>query len=417
MLAVHFLKHDNVTMTLLGIALIILGARLAGKLFERLGQPPVVGEVVAGLLLGPTILGSRSEALFPIEARPMLKIVSTIGLVVFMFVIGLELDTDHLGRDRRRVAGAVALTGTVIPFALGMLAALALYGRYQNGTDLLPFALFLGAAMSITAFPVLARILVERDLFAKPLGVLTMACAAGDDVLTWATLALVVAIVSSAGAWDLPYICVTAIAFGVVMVTVVRPVLRRYADRRLDATVMSTTMVGILLCSFVTAAIGVHEIFGAFLLGAIFPRGPLAREVRDRFSSIAVVLLPVFFVTVGLNVDIGAVGIGGIAPFALILLVACAGKLIGAIVGAAHHGAPAARVARPRRADEHARPHRARGAEHRTRPRRDRRSAVHAARADGARDDRRDGAAAARREAGPMARHAPADRAGRRRSS
>ena len=260
------------------------------------------------------------------------------SLAVFMFLVGLELDLSHLGEGRsRRASTGVALAGTAVPFALGVLLAMALHPTHKVG-DFVPFALFIGAAMSTTAFPVLARILQERKLYDTPLGVLTMASAAGDDVLTWATLAVVVAIVASTGAWTLPYILLLCLLFGLFMVLVVRPALARYGDRRLGSTELALVVAGLLACAFATSAIGVHEIFGSFLLGAVFPRGPLGDEVRDRLKSVATVLLPVFFVTTGLNVDIGGIGTTGLWQLGLILLVACAGKFLGAGLGARSQG-------------------------------------------------------------------------------
>lgn len=333
-----YLKHDDFTLTLLGLAVIIVVARLAGWLFGRIGQPPVIGEVVAGLMLGPSLLGDASGVLYPSESRPLLKILSTLGLVVFMFLVGLDLDCSHFSRRLRRVAGAVAVSGIALPFGLGVLVALALYGSYEGRADFLPFALFLGTAMSVTAFPVLARILVERKLFDKPLGVLTMACAAADDVLAWTTLALVAAIAGSASPWDVPYVCGLALVFGGLMLLVVRPRLGRFAHLGLDSSRLSFVLAGLLVSSFVTSAIGIHEIFGAFLLGAVFPRGLLAEQVRDRLQTLSLVLLPMFFVSTGLNVDVTGLGPDGIWQFGLILGVACAGKFVGAIVGARSQG-------------------------------------------------------------------------------
>jgi Kef-type K+ transport system membrane component KefB len=337
LLAFVFFKHDDWTLTLLGVAVVVLAAALVGRLFARIGQPPVIGEVIAGIALGPSVLGHYSNVLYPLEARPLLKMLSTFGLVTFMFLVGLELNLGHLDRSRHRVAGGVALAGTVIPFGLGLLLAFPLYASH-NQVDFLPFALFVGAAMSITAFPVLARIMIERNLYAKPLGVVAMACAAGDDVLTWATLALVIAIISSSSHLDLPYICALAIAFGALMIGVVRPRLRRFTDHAATPIVLSLVVVGFLTASFVTSTIGVHEIFGAFLAGAIFPRGALARQVAEKLGVVAMILLPVFFVSTGLNVDIGGVGVAGIWQFGLILFVACAGKFLGGIVGARSQG-------------------------------------------------------------------------------
>jgi Kef-type K+ transport system membrane component KefB len=331
-----FLRHDHVTLTLLGVAVVLVAARLAGRFFERIGEPPVIGEVIAGLALGPSVLGGYSTALFPLEARPLLTMLATLGLVTFMFLIGLEMNLHHL-RGRHRIAGGVALSGTVVPFAFGVLLASALYRSHTTGR-FLPFALFLGAAMSITAFPVLVRILRERGLHDKPLGVVATACAAGDDVLTWATLALVVAIVSSSGIWDLPYILGLSIAFAGFLICVVRPRLARYADRAVDNSALSTVVVGLLVCSYATAAIGIHEIFGAFLLGVVFPRGALADGVRDRLQSFAHVLLPVFFVTTGLNVNVGRVGLAGVWQLGLILVVAFGSKILGSMIGARTQG-------------------------------------------------------------------------------
>jgi Kef-type K+ transport system membrane component KefB len=332
-----YLRHDTYALTLAGVATVLVVARLAGLACRRLGQPPVIGEVIAGIALGPSLLGDWSTSLFPLEIRPLLKILAGVGLAAFMFLVGLELDLGHLGGRRRRASTGVAVAGTAVPFALGVLMAMALHPSHNRG-DFLPFALFLGAAMSTTAFPVLARILQERNLYDTPLGVLTMASAAGDDVLTWATLAIVVAIVASTGAWTLPWILALSVAFTATMVLVVRPGLVRFRDCTVGSTELVLVVAGVLGCAFATSAIGVHEIFGAFLLGAVFPRGPFADQIRDRLESVAVILLPVFFVTTGLNVDIGGIGTDGLWQLGLILVVACAGKFLGAGVGARSQG-------------------------------------------------------------------------------
>jgi K+:H+ antiporter len=328
-----FLRHDDATRTLLAVAMVVVVARLAGRLFERLGQPPVIGEIVAGLALGPTVLGGWSTNLFPLTIRPMLRVLATLGLVLFMFLVGLEMNLGHLTDRRQRISGAVAVAGTAAPFALGVLLGLVLHPTHADA-HLAPFALFMGACMSITAFPVLARILQERRLYETPLGTLAMACAAGDDVLTWATLAIVVAVATSSAGWELPWICLLAVTFGAVMILVVRPALARAAERPAGPGDLPAVVVGILVCAWATSAMGLHEIFGAFLLGAVFPRGDLARRVRAPLEAMAAILLPIFFVTTGLNVDLGGVGLRGLWQFALILGVACAGKLLGAVGGA-----------------------------------------------------------------------------------
>jgi Kef-type K+ transport system membrane component KefB len=320
------------------VAVVIVVARAVGALFRRIGQPPVIGEVIAGILLGPSLLGDWSDGLFPLETRPLLRILASLGLAVFMFLVGLELDLSHLGgTQRRRISGAVALLGTSVPFGLGIALAASLHADHGAG-DFLPFALFIGAAMSTTAFPVLARILQERQLYDTPLGVLTMASAAGDDVLTWATLAVVVAIVAATGAWTLPYILVLSVGFVLLMIFAVRPALTRFSDRPMGTSELVLVVAGLLAAAFVTSAIGIHEIFGAFLLGAVFPRGELADAVGERLRSVAAILLPVFFVTTGLNVDVGGIGLEGLWQLGLIMVIACAGKLIGAGAGARMQG-------------------------------------------------------------------------------
>lgn len=315
----------------------IVVALLFGKLFQRLGQPAVIGEVIAGICLGPSVLGGFSAKLFPLEGRPLLKLLSTLGVVTFMFLIGLDLRLGHLKRSLKKVAAVVAFMGTIVPFGLGLLLAFALYPGHKH-VQFLAFAVFMGAAMSITAFPVLARIMIEKDMYSKPLGVLTMACAAGDDVLTWATVAFVLAVMSSGSGWETPYICAAGGLFTFLMVKVVRPRLERFAERSLDPAALSLVVAALLLSAFATAAIGLHEIFGAFLAGAVFPRGRLAVQVRERVGAVALILLPVFFVVTGLNVHVGGLGEKGAWQLGLILLVACSGKVLGGFLGARAYG-------------------------------------------------------------------------------
>jgi Kef-type K+ transport system membrane component KefB len=333
--ASEFLRHDPFTLTLLGVAVVVVLARLAGLLFERLHQPPVVGEVIVGILLGPMLLGDVSESLFPSDGRPLLKMLATLGLVLFMFLVGLELDLHHL-TSRTGLVATVAVIGTIVPFALGMGLGGILH-PYHDDKPLLPFALFLGASMSITALPVLVRILSERGLQATPLGTVATACAAGDDLMTWTSLAAVIAIVESSGGWDVPYTMVGSVVFCLLMIKVVGPMLRRLTDAPLTDTMLSAVMAAILACSFLTATLGVHEVFGAFLLGAVFPRGACSEAIRDRLSSLTHFLLPVFFVVSGLSVDLSASG-DGLWQFGLILVVACAGKLLGVTVAARVQG-------------------------------------------------------------------------------
>ncbi len=221
---------------LLDVAVVVAAARVFGWAFQRMGQPAVVGEIVAGITLGPSLLGllpgDLHLVLFPTEVRPYLNVIAQIGLILFMFVVGLEVDLSAV-RRRRGTAVAVSLTSIALPFGLGMLLALALHGGHSTVTDaegttapvdLLPFALFLGVAMSITAFPVLARILTERGLHRTGVGALALTCAAVDDVLAWSLLAVVVAVGSAAGdPWQVVQILGLTAAFALVVLLVVRP--------------------------------------------------------------------------------------------------------------------------------------------------------------------------------------------------
>ena len=184
----------DITTILVELAIIILLARIAGWLFTKVGQPAVVGEITAGILLGPSIIGAELSAdIIPLDTRPFLALLASIGLVLFMFVVGLELDTSLI-KGNGRVAGSVSVASILLPFTLGFGLAYLLRDDHQVGDDFLPFALFIGAAMSVTAFPVLARILTDRNMHRTETGGIALACAAIDDVLAWSLLAVVVAI-------------------------------------------------------------------------------------------------------------------------------------------------------------------------------------------------------------------------------
>jgi Kef-type K+ transport system membrane component KefB len=329
-------NHDVYGLLLLDLAVILVAARVGAAVFARLGQPPVIGEVVVGILLGPTLLGDLSTTIFPLDGRPLLKALATIGVVVFMFLVGLEVDRAGLRRNAR-AAGAVSIGGMVVPFTLGVLLALWLRTTSYEDTDL-AFVLFMGVAMSITAFPVLVRILIDRGLDQRPLGVLVIGAAAIDDVAAWLLLAGVASLATADDAWGLALSVVLAVLFGVAMVAVVRPRLRPIADAVLSPAMLSMVLAGVFLSSFLTATIGIHEIFGAFFLGLVFPRGSLQHRLGERLEIVGVVFLPVFFVATGLNVDLAGVGLSGVLQFLAILVVAFGGKLGGAFLGARTQG-------------------------------------------------------------------------------
>lgn len=342
------LTEEIVARVFLCIALVIVVARVAGWLARKVRQPAVVGEIVAGILLGPSLLGLVDEGLpttlFPLDTRPFLGIIAQLGLIIFMFIVGLELDMSLI-RGKERIAAATSVTSVALPFALGIAGATVLWQEYGvvDGEEVewLHFALFLGAAMSVTAFPVLARILTERRMHRTRLGVLTLAAAAVDDVIAWSLLAAVLAIV---GAGAQPQVVVLLTVLYVAgMILVVRPLLVRLVDRyqavgHLTPDVMAIILAGVLVSSYLTSEIGIHAIFGAFFFGAILPREgahQMIHELLDRVEMVTVILLlPVFFVVTGLQVDVTGLGVQGLEYLALVLVIACTGKFVGAFVGA-----------------------------------------------------------------------------------
>ncbi len=329
---------------MIGLAIIILLARLLGALAKRLGQPPVVGEIVAGILLGPTFFGTHLvNNLFPTaEVRPALGGLANVGLALFMFIVGYELD-HTLIRGRERVAASVSLGSIILPFALG--SVLAIWLAHRHGVHhVLPFALFIGASMSITAFPVLARILTDRGMHRIPLGGLALASAAVDDITAWSLLAVVVTVAgANTGQWHI----LLALPYILVMFLVLRPLLRRLVtarDRvgRLTPNILAVVLIGALSSAFATEWLGVHFIFGAFLFGAVMPRlggDGLRHEIMERLEQVSVLLLlPVYFVISGMKVDLSTVDLSGVAELGAILAVAIGGKFVGAFLGARLQG-------------------------------------------------------------------------------
>jgi Kef-type K+ transport system membrane component KefB len=322
------------------LAIIILLARLLGTAAKRLGQPPVLGEIIAGILLGPTLFhGKITATLFPITLRPPLSALANLGVVIFMFAVGYELDLRLL-RGRERVAASVSVSSIVLPLSLG--GALGAWLASSHHVDrVFPFALFVGTAMSVTAFPVLARILTDRRLHRTRIGGIALASAAIDDVLAWSLLAVVVAI---AGAGGQQLRLLLAPVYAGVMFGIVRPLLRRLANvyrrqGRLTPNVLAAVLAGLLLSSYATDWMGVKYIFGAFLFGVVMPREgattALREEILGRLEQVTIlVLLPVFFVVSGLSVDLSSLGLSRLVELCLILLVAIVGKFGGAFAGA-----------------------------------------------------------------------------------
>ena len=328
---------------LLDVAVILVAARAGRVLFERLGQPAVIGEIAAGVALGPTLLGTLpgdpASDLFPADALEVLQLIGQLGLVLFMFTVGWDLDLQIV-RRRERAAATVSIASIFLPFALGLALAAHLHPGHDTvgGTAVpfWPFALFLGASLSLTAFPVLARILQETRLAATPIGTLALTAAAVDDVIGWSVLAVALAVLASSGAWDYLRLMLEIAVFVGVVVVVVRPLLRRLMQRPSpgrEGLIVPVALAG----AYATDAIGIHAVFGAFLVGAVMPRpdaGDALAEVRRHLSPVIAFLAPIYFVTSGMAVDIPGLRAGDVADFALILTAACAGKFLGAFGGA-----------------------------------------------------------------------------------
>lgn len=327
---------------------ILVVARVAGRLVSYVGQPRVIGEMIAGIALGPSVFGALAPgaagALFPDHALAPLAALSQLGVLLFMFVVGLRLDLGVL-RGRAHATVAVSHASIAVPFAFGAALATMLHPWLAgDGVALLPFALFLGAAMSVTAFPVLARILSERGLLETRLGGVAVACAAVDDATAWCLLAVVVAVARvDAGLGAITVAIVGGGGFALLLLTVGRRLLawldaRRVARARV--VTMDTVALAVLLAlgsALVTELAGVHALFGAFLAGVAMPRSSgLAGELAERLEGVvATVFLPVFFAFTGLRTELGLVhGAALWGVCALIVALAVAGKLGGSAVAA-----------------------------------------------------------------------------------
>ncbi|MBG9378493.1 cation:proton antiporter [Panacibacter sp. DH6] len=331
---------------LLQIIVIVTAVRIFGWLFSKIGQPAVVGEIVAGVVLGPSVLGACmpdvSQFVFPASSMGNLQFISQVGLILFMFVIGLELDISIIRRQARS-AIVISHASIIIPYALGMCLALFMYKAYSPaGISFLSFALFMGIAMSITAFPVLARIIKERNLSKTDLGVMAITCAASDDVTAWCILAALIAIVKADNSVNILFTIGLVAAYIVLMVAVVRPLLKKLGSLYIKREVINRSMMAIvfmvmLLSAYLTELIGVHALFGAFVAGVIMPAEINFRQtIIDKIEDVSLVLLlPLFFVFTGLRTQVGLLNDGDLwITFMWIVLVAVAGKFGGSMVAA-----------------------------------------------------------------------------------
>ncbi|GAA1255882.1 hypothetical protein GCM10009665_52970 [Kitasatospora nipponensis] len=325
----------------LALAVVLALARLLGAAARAIGQPAVLGEILSGILIGPTFFhGNLAKHLLPTAVLPYLGSLAVLGLAIFMFLTGYELEHALL-RSQGRTAIGVAVSAFVLPFGLGVLLAFHLADGHhlQSRTG---FVLFLGAAMAVTAFPVLARILADRNMMQTRIGGISLASAATSDLLAWLLLAIVVVVAGGPAQWRLALVPV----YLAVLIGAVRPALRRIlraapdgADAALTSGAVAAVLGGLMLSCWATEWMGLHYIFGAFVFGAALPRGGTEQlrsdGIVDSLRNLGVVfLLPIFFVTAGLKVDLSHLGSRGLIDLVLILLTAVTGKAVGAFAAA-----------------------------------------------------------------------------------
>ncbi|WP_313374092.1 cation:proton antiporter [Chishuiella sp.] len=342
---IYNLKHP-LAILLAQIVTIILAARLFGWISNKIGQPSVIGEMIAGIVLGPSLLGMYfpeiSASLFPVESLGNIQFLSQIGLILFMYTIGMELDLKIL-KNKAHDAVVISHASIILPFALGMGLAYFIYREFAPvGAPFLSFGLFIGIAMSITAFPVLARIVQERGIHKTKLGTVVITCAAADDITAWCILAVVIAIVKAGDFGSALFVIGLAVLYVLFMIKIVRPFLFRISTiyptkSTLTRPIIAIFFLVLILSSYATEVIGIHALFGAFMAGAIMPENMKFRNVFiEKVEDVAVVvLLPLFFVYTGLRTEIGLLN----DPYlwkitGLIILVAVVGKFVGSAIAA-----------------------------------------------------------------------------------
>lgn len=325
------------------LAVVLAATTLCGRVAMLVKQPRVVGEMVAGVLLGPALLGAVAPGVqaqvFPTDVKDTLYVLSTIGLTFYMFLVGSSLDHSVAGGRRMRRATALAVSGIVPTFALGAAAAALFFGSLSpDGTSRWEFMLFVGGALSITAFPMLARILQERGIANTPIGGLTLVAAAIDDAAAWVILAVIIAVAAAGSPFDALVTVAGAAVFAVLMLTVGRGLFAKLGARveregKLSRDVMALVLLVVLLAGWFTDYIGVFSVFGGFITGLAMPQSQVVRrELQTRLTDLnSILLLPVFFAFSGLNTEVSGFGAGGALwwPLAVIMAAAFAGKYLG----------------------------------------------------------------------------------------
>jgi len=335
--------RNALSILLLQLVVIVIASRLVGKLFLMMGQPRVMGEIVAGIILGPSLLGQLSPNtmafLFPAASLEPLRLLSQIGVVLFMFVVGMELELGEL-RKKATAAIMVSHASIVVPFFLGVTLALLVYkSELPARTSFTPFALFMGIAMSVTAFPVLARILADRGLSKTTLGGIALTCAAFDDVTAWCLLALVIAIARADAMLPAIITIGFVIAFISIMIFFSKPVLARLVklttdDERHRRGLVALILVFVFASALITEVIGIHALFGAFLAGVVMPATAGVRSMlKAKLETLSlVVLLPLFFAFTGLRMQITMLNDWqSWLLCGLVIVIAIAGKLGGSM--------------------------------------------------------------------------------------
>lgn len=332
-------QPDLLLRVLVALAAVVIGGQIFGWLFAFVNQPPVIGEVVVGILLGPSLIGAKwSGLILPTSIQPIIGGIAQLGVILYMFIVGLELNASLL-RSRARLALTISHAGIAVPFVLGATLAVWLYpllgSRDVPFTD---FALFMAIAMSVTAFPVLARILTDWHMARSDLGVLALCCAATGDLTAWCLLAFIVGVVKAqAGGWLV--VAAGTMAYIAAMYWIVRPAVngmaRRWDREPLPRVAVASVLVALLLSALATEAIGIHAIFGAFLLGAVVPHdSAVARSLSKQLEQlVTVLLLPAFFAFTGMRTRLDLVsGLDQWLICGLIILVATVGKFGGTLL-------------------------------------------------------------------------------------
>jgi len=338
--------HDSLTRLIAQVIVILMVSRVIALVTRRLGQPLVIAEMIGGIVLGPSLLGwvapDVSAALFTPDSLGVLRLFSNFGLIFFMFLVGLDFDPSHY-RKNNLVSLVISQSGILIPFAFGSVLALWMYPQFCSATtSRITFMLFTGAAMSVTAFPVLARILTERGILDTRIGSMTITCAAIDDVTAWCILAFMVGVARHSDTSHAVLTTIAALGYSGLMIGFVRPLLSGLSKQVSDSGTIPQRLVAflialLLLSGWITELIGIHGLFGSFLFGAILPRDrDFARALVRRLEDlIVVVLLPLFFASSGLHTRIGLLTNGrDWAVCGLVVFIACVGKLGGCAIAA-----------------------------------------------------------------------------------